>query len=90
MPGEIVISFAGVSHAIEAERLMTEAGFAVRVMPLPGAIGADCGFCLRVSSLDAVEVCGWMREHGVPYSGIFTKEERPDGVVYVPFETGGS
>ena len=89
MPEEIVISFSSVSHAIEAERSFAEAGFEVGVMPLPGAIGTGCGFCLRVPSLGAEEAWRWMREHGAPHSGIFMKEERPDGDAYVPFETGG-
>ena len=90
MSEEIVISFAGVSHVIEAERLLSEAGFSAGVMPVPGAIGAGCGFCLRVPSGQAVEVCRWMRERGVPYSAVYAKEERPGGDVYVPFEAGGS
>jgi len=88
MAGEIIISFAGASHAIEAERLLTEAGFVVKVMPTPTAIGPGCGFCLRAPSDRAVEVCAWMREHGAPFSGIFAKEEREGGDVYVQTDKG--
>jgi hypothetical protein len=88
VPVEIIISFAGTSHAIEAERLLTEAGFTVRVMPAPAAIGAGCGFCLRASSGHAAEICCWMREQGVPHSRIYEKEEGEGADVYFPLDRG--
>lgn len=45
---EIVFSFANTHHAIQAEQCLLDAALPVRVMPLPSAIRAGCGICLRL------------------------------------------
>jgi len=78
-----------VSSAIEAERLLTGAGFSVRIMPTPVAIEAGCGFCIRVSPDSAEEVCDWMREQGAPHAGFYARDESAGGDEYISLETGG-
>lgn len=45
---EMVFSFSSTNHAIQAEQCLLDAALAVRVMPLPSAIKAGCGICLRL------------------------------------------
>ncbi len=45
---EVVFSFANTHGAIQAEQCLLNAALPVRVMPLPAAIRAGCGICLRL------------------------------------------
>ncbi len=45
---ELIFSFAGTHAAIQAEQCLLDAALPVRVMPLPSAIRAGCGICLRL------------------------------------------
>ena len=44
----ILLTFAATRDAIVGERLLIEAGEPVRAVPLPMAIAAGCGICLRL------------------------------------------
>ncbi len=45
---EIILTFASTHASITGERALLDAGISVKVMPLPGAISAGCGLCLRI------------------------------------------
>lgn len=45
---EILFTFDSTAHAIAAEQLLLAKGLGVTVMPLPAAIHAGCGICLRL------------------------------------------
>jgi hypothetical protein len=85
---ETVISFESVSHAIQAERFLLEAGFPVKVMPVPSSLKSGCGFCLRLPSERAAEACGCLGRNGVPRSDVFLRGENGEFSAYVFPETG--
>lgn len=81
MDTDILLTFAGTHHAIAAEQALLGCGVAVRVMPLPGAIAAGCGLCLRVArdSLDAATAC--LNTAGVQVQNLY------DAGSYAPHKT---
>ncbi|MCL2874614.1 MAG: DUF3343 domain-containing protein [Defluviitaleaceae bacterium] len=48
-----VITFKSMNDALKAEKLMM--GHGGTIIPVPTEISADCGFALRISSLEFVE-----------------------------------
>ena len=48
MAAEIVFAFSNTNKVIQAEDVLLKAGLHVQVMPLPPAIHAGCGLCLRL------------------------------------------
>jgi hypothetical protein len=85
---EMVISFDSASHAILAEQILSEAGIPVTVMPTPSAIRAGCGFSLRLSQnlLDAA--IENLKNNGVLYSSVFSRDDRQGKSVYLPLKGG--
>lgn len=45
---EILYTFQNTHIVISAEQALLQAGLPVKVMPVPGAITAGCGMCLRL------------------------------------------
>lgn len=46
---EYILSFESTYDAMTAEQALLQASLPVRVMPLPAAIRAGCGICLRIA-----------------------------------------
>ena len=46
---ECILAFDRTHDAVLAEQVLLETGIKVRVMPLPAAIRAGCGICLRIT-----------------------------------------
>lgn len=67
---DAIISFKTAQQAILAERLLLDAGEAVRVMPLPGSIAAGCGICLRLPPARRLTAAGILRAGGVRAQGV--------------------
>jgi hypothetical protein len=51
-PEEYMFTFSSTRDAIEGERKLLAAGLGAGVMPLPAALGAGCGICLRIRPED--------------------------------------
>lgn len=43
----LVALFNSVSHVMKAERMLKDAGVPHKIIPVPKAISADCGVCIR-------------------------------------------
>ena len=83
---ETVITFAGASHAIQAEQFLLELGLPVKVMPTPSDVGAGCGFCLRLPPELARDALAKLAEGGIPHSATFIRRERDGRDAYEIFD----
>lgn len=77
---DLILSFSTTNHAILGENLLLAQNISVRVMPLPGAIRAGCGLCLRLSPEDVTAGLKALAQGAVPVEGLYQKgleEGRP-------------
>jgi hypothetical protein len=82
---EKVITFDGTGAALLGEEALKAQDLEVRVMARPNALGAQCGFCLRVGAGDLRKATRILRRARLPISGVYDKIAGPDGRwVYQP------
>lgn len=79
---EIILTFDNTHAAILAEQYILAAGIAVKVMPLPAAIAAGCGLCLRLDATSLEQGLALLHEHRIKTKayrreGDTFQEERP-------------
>jgi hypothetical protein len=85
-PLEMIISFENASSAIAADQLLSGAGIAAMVMPVPSSIQSGCGFCLRLPPELLGAAIARLESGGIPYTGVFSRAEEHGGSVYAPFK----
>lgn len=73
MKEEIIITFHTTNHAIEGETVVLEQGFALAVMPLPSAIGAGCGICLRCAPVDIHAITQTLTQNSVVWDKLYKR-----------------
>ena len=44
------VLFPSVSATLRAEKVLKQAGLAVKVVPVPRHLSSDCGVCLRIAA----------------------------------------
>ncbi len=86
MKEEYILSFSSTNHSILAENLTLTAGLQVRIMPLPGAIRAGCGLCLRLNPEELSAGLTALQEGGVPVEGVHLATQVEGKKVYLPQE----
>ena len=84
-PVEVVLAFARTNETIQAERLLEEAGLSIRVMPLPSAIRAGCGVCLRLPEAQLREASVRLEQAGIPVQSVFARAAAGERSVYTPY-----
>lgn len=47
-----VVLFHSTSHALRAEKVLTQAGIGCKLIPVPRHLSSDCGVCLRIAHAD--------------------------------------
>jgi hypothetical protein len=65
-----VVLFHSTAHAIRAEKVLTRAGFKIKMIPTPRQLSSDCGMALRFDGADAERVRVTLAEQQVPTNGI--------------------
>jgi len=70
---EYVITFISTNYAIKGEKVLLEAGIRAAVMPLPPAIRAGCGICLRVKDGEREPAMRILTENGVTGTEVYQK-----------------
>lgn len=68
---KLVVAFDTTTQAMAMEKMCREEGLSGRLIPLPGAVSAGCGFswCTDISLREETE--GKMQEHSIRYEGIY-------------------
>lgn len=69
-PDYTVVLFPSTSGAIRAEKLAKEAGFTVKLIPVPRHLSSDCGVCLRCESTDVPAMRSLLESANVEYEQI--------------------
>jgi hypothetical protein len=83
MSDEVLFTFNTVLDAIRAEKSLIDAGVPARVMPMPDAIGAKCGMCLRVDAPDRVRAQSALP---VPVKGVYAVSGEGRAKTYTPLK----
>ena len=53
MNGYSAILFRSSSHSVWAARILKKAGIERKMIPIPRSVSPDCGYCIRILSVDA-------------------------------------
>ncbi len=62
-------------HAIQAERVLTRAGFDVKLIPTPRHLSSDCGSAVRVTEKDCARATQTLADAGVEIDRVETLDE---------------
>jgi hypothetical protein len=62
-----IVVFDSTHHALWAEELAKEKGFAVEVVPAPAGASAKCGMALEVLEERLEELKSILAQEGIPY-----------------------
>lgn len=73
MDTEAVFVFCSTNEVIQAEKILLENLFLVCVMPLPAAIRAGCGICLRLPLQDAAAAKAALTLAQTPAQAVYVK-----------------
>jgi hypothetical protein len=65
-----VILFPSPNQSIWAARLIKRAGIERRMLPAPRDLSSDCGYCVRIRSVDLVKVKEVLEKGGVEFTRI--------------------
>jgi hypothetical protein len=65
-----VVLFHSTAHAIRGEKVLLDAGFAIKMIPTPRQLSSDCGMALRFGWQDRQGIAGTLETRMVPINGI--------------------
>ncbi|GLB28388.1 hypothetical protein LAD12857_03110 [Lacrimispora amygdalina] len=70
---DILLTFQNTHHSIMAETLLLGEKIPVKVMPMPEAITAGCGLCLRLPEGDCPKALEILEQGSIIPRGIYKK-----------------
>ncbi|MFV0399135.1 MAG: DUF3343 domain-containing protein [Oscillospiraceae bacterium] len=86
MGTELIYTFSNTHYSISAEKALLEADVPVKVMPLPSAIRAGCGLCLRMP-MECDDAAGEaLRSYNIPLQQRYKKLDDNGTARYISFE----
>lgn len=85
---EYVLTFGNTNHSIKGEQTLLARQIDVAVMPLPPAIRAGCGLCLRIWADDLPAAREALDQAGVPIQDIYARRQTDDGSAYTLYSGG--
>jgi len=65
----VVLAYS-TSHALRVEKVLTGAGIACKMIPVPRHISSDCGVCVRVALTDQEAVLAALEAAHVDIEGV--------------------
>lgn len=87
---EIVITFPNTHNAIMAEKCLLAQSLPVMVMPLPEAIQAGCGLCLRTQPAQLTAALSELAAQNVAYAGLYKRQVINGRSAYSPYRQEGA
>jgi len=67
MAEQSVILFPTSAHVMRAEKLLNDAGFSCRLIPVPRDLSSDCGICLALPAGESAGARALLEGKGVDY-----------------------
>jgi hypothetical protein len=65
-----VIIVYSTSHALRAEKLLTQQGIACKLIPVPRHVSSDCGVCVRIARDDQAAALRALERAPVQLEGV--------------------
>lgn len=65
-----VILVVSISHAVKAERLLSDAEIACKLIPVPRQFSSQCGVCVRVFRQDQERAVGTLTSGNLEIEGV--------------------
>jgi hypothetical protein len=75
---ELLVTFETVSAALEGETIVKELGVPCRIIPVPRALSASCGYAVSVETGDPAGFCEGLRRRGASFVRIFRRKDGPE------------
>jgi hypothetical protein len=72
MNAQTVILFPTSAHVMRAEKLLKDAGYSCRLIPVPRHLSSDCGICLVVLRQDLSSASDLLNAKQVDYDTVVT------------------
>ncbi|MDR2827001.1 MAG: DUF3343 domain-containing protein [Candidatus Adiutrix intracellularis] len=72
---ESIITFSNTSSVMQGEEILLSKGVPVKIMARPIALGAECGFCLRLDYVYLAPALQALSQSALVPEGIFLKIE---------------
>ncbi len=82
---ECLLTFSSTHAAISAEACLAKQDFMVRVMAKPDSLGAGCGLCLRVDTVNKATACMALEKEKVPIDQIYLIKRDKGYTEYLPW-----
>lgn len=70
-----VVLFHTTSMAMKAEKILCQAGLAVKMIPTPRQYSSDCGFALRFDWSEAERVASLLSTAQVDVGGLYRSDQ---------------
>jgi hypothetical protein len=70
MNDQTVILFPTSAHVMRAEKLLKDAGYSCRLIPVPRHLSSDCGICLVVLQNEAASASVLLNAKQVDYDAV--------------------
>ena len=70
MNDQTVILFPTSAHVMRAEKLLKDAGYSCRLIPVPRHLSSDCGICLVVLQNEAGNASALLNAKQVDYDTV--------------------
>ncbi|MCX5812489.1 MAG: DUF3343 domain-containing protein [Proteobacteria bacterium] len=66
----VIIAYS-TGHVFRIEKVLTEAGFPCKMIPVPRHLSSDCGICIRIDSINSDPVRTILEKKGVEFEGMY-------------------
>lgn len=67
-----VIIFNSTHQALQAEKVLEDAGLSIDIVPRPPELSADCGLAIEFAEPDEPAIKALLADRRIEYAGIFS------------------
>jgi hypothetical protein len=71
-----ILLFPSVHYVLQAEKIIKQKGFSIKVIPVPRHLSSDCGVCIQFAWEEREKITGFLEEMGVAVEEIHSLSNR--------------